>query len=151
MIIVRWLPRFKSFKWHRTLKRMPLKIFVLVWTRYHFLCVLNIVCEILPLKYWPVILVDTKQNLTKLWPYPSMSVLVELACNHQANSHRDPWNFDLEIKRVLYIHYKVWDKITHPFPVFIGWSWGKDNKFHPTPYFVCDYIIHARVKVNPCW
>ena len=44
-----------------------------------------------------------------------------------------------------YIHYKVRMEITFPFPNFSGttaevWSLGIDKWFHPTLYWLCDYL-----------
>ena len=45
-----------------------------------------------------------------------------------------------------YIHYKVWDEITYPFPNFC-WSLGMDKLFHPTIYWAYNYLSMMGLKL----
>ena len=45
------------------------------------------------------------------------------------------------------IHYKVWDEITCPFPIFNYWSLGMDKLFHPTFNWACDYVSMLVLKL----
>ena len=50
-----------------------------------------------------------------------------------------------------YIHYNVWDEITYPFLNFQRckrWSLGVDKYFHPTLYWVYDYLYMLGLKLN---
>ena len=47
-----------------------------------------------------------------------------------------------------YIHCKVWDDITYPFLNFNdATEFGKDKEYHPTLYFVCDYLFMVTLNL----
>ena len=38
--------------------------------------------------------------------------------------------------------------MTYPFPNFNGSSLGMEKSFHPTVYWICDYISNSELKLN---
>ena len=47
-----------------------------------------------------------------------------------------------------YIHCKVWDDITYPFLNFNdATKFGKDKEYHPSVYFVCDYLFIVNLNL----